>query len=457
MDPLDHRAAAAGACIFSRPFGVLADGRPVRACTLVHASGMSLTAINLGGIVTSLRVPDRHGRLDNVVLALASLDDYAGPHPHLGTIVGRCANRIAQGRFVVDGQAHQVPPNDGPHALHGGPQGLGRCWWDIRGLPVAADGSVAMELHHASPDGDQGFPGTLQVTVRYTLGAGNAWRIDYRASTDRPTVVNLTHHDYFNLAGGGSVTDHRLQVAAGRYCEVDAGLIPTRIAPVDGTPFDFRRPVPLGARLRDGHPQLRIAGGYDHCWVLDAVADGATDGLHLAARLDDPASGRRMTVFTTEPGLQVYAGQQLDGRWTDAAGRPLHQHAGVCLETQHLPDAPNRPDFPSTLLRPGQVLTSTTLHRFDTLAPPAGPRQRGRGAEGPAGRRAADMPPGGVSLHAVDVARLAAGGWPRAADPALGRVCMDRAQLRFQVPGPAEHLPLPLKCTRWGLAPLRGA
>jgi aldose 1-epimerase len=334
--------------------------RTLREFTLDNGAGLSLCAINLGGIVTALRVPDRNGRIANVVLGLRDLADYGKPHPHLGTIVGRYANRIARGRLAIDGPV-QLQANDGPNTLHGGPQGFGQRWWDITPLPRAADGSVALELSLASEDGDQGFPGTLVVRVRYTLTPRNEWRITYEARCDRSTVVNLSHHDYFNLAGGGSVLGHRLTIAAHRYCTVDAALIPQEIAPVGGTPFDFREPTAIGVRIRELHPQLLRARGYDHNWVLDG------EGLRLAARLEDPASGRAMEILTTEPGLQFYSGNFLDGSLAGANGEAIRQGDGLCLETQHFPDSPNRPDFPPTLLRPGETYTSTTVHRFTHL------------------------------------------------------------------------------------------
>jgi aldose 1-epimerase len=348
-----------------RDYGQLADGRRVREYTLDNGAGLSLSAINLGGIVTALRVPERHGASGNVVLGFATLADYEAPHPHLGTIVGRYANRLAHGQFSIDGERFQVALNDGAHSLHGGPMGFGKRWWDIAELPRADDASVGIELSLVSEDGDQGYPGRLEARVRYTLTPRNEWRIDYSARCDRATVVNLTHHDYFNLSGGGSIEDHVLTIAGSRYCPVDTGLIPEGIAEVEGTPFDFREATAIGARIRDIHPQLLRAHGYDHNWVLDAPA---LPGLHLAARLEDPASGRVMEVETTEPGLQFYSGNFLDGSLAGAAGEAYRQGAGLCLETQHFPDAPNRPEFASTLLRPGEVYSSSTVHRFGLRA-----------------------------------------------------------------------------------------
>lgn len=355
-----------------RERGRLADGRVVHEYTLDNGAGLLLRAINLGGIVTELHAPDRDGIAANVVLGFASLGDYESRNPHFGTIVGRHANRIAHGRFAIDGEAFQLAINDGAHSLHGGPGGFGMRCWDIEPLPVGADGGVAIELRLVSEHGDQGYPGRLEARVRYTLTPRNEWRIDYRAQCDRSTIVNLTHHDYFNLAGGGSILGHRLRIAASRYCPVDAGLIPEGIAEVGGTPFDFRAATPIGARIRELHPQLLRARGYDHNWVLDAH-DPTAPRLRFAACLEDPLSGRSMEIETTEPGLQFYSGNFLDGSLPGSAGQALRQGDGLCLETQHFPDAPNQPAFASTVLRPGAIYTSTTVHRFgiaDTDAPP---------------------------------------------------------------------------------------
>lgn len=355
--------AAAGVTV--RPYGRLDDGREVAEYTLDNGRGLRLRAINLGGIVTAIECPDREGRHANVVLGFDDLAGYAGPHPHFGTLVGRYANRIAQARFELDGHAHQLVPNDGPHALHGGPEGFGRRWWAIEPLPPGADataGTVAgIVLRLTSDDGEGHYPGRLDVEVRYTLGADDSWRIDYQATTSRPTVVNLTHHGYFNLAGGGTAMDHRLALACSRYLEVDATLIPVGMATVAGTPFDFREAQPIGARIRGHHPQLIHAGGYDHCFAIDRPGP---QGLAWAATLEDPGSGRCLDIETTEPGIQFYSGNFLDGRIRGRGGRPCLKGDAVCLETQHFPDAPNRPDFPSTVLRPGELFRSSTVHRF---------------------------------------------------------------------------------------------
>ncbi len=346
-----------------RLFGHLPDGRAVFEYTLDNGRGLVLRAINHGGIVTALHCPDREGRSANVVLGFSELNDYVERNPNFGTLVGRFGNRIRGGRFMLDGEPHQLSLNDGPNALHGGPGGFGKRWWAIEPLAPQADGSVALELKLTSEDGDEAYPGRLDVTVRYTLTPANEWRIDYRASTSRATVLNLTHHGYYNLAGAGSALDHELTLNASFFLPVDATLIPTEIAEVDATPFDFRQPTRIGERIRSGHAQLMAGRGYDHCFVLDRAG---SKGLVHAARLAEPVSGRVMDIETTEPGIQFYSGNFLDGRLRGSAGQAYRQGDGVCLETQHFPDSPNRREFPSTVLRPGETFQSTTVHRFST-------------------------------------------------------------------------------------------
>ncbi|CAM4004540.1 aldose epimerase family protein [Roseateles saccharophilus] len=349
-----------------RDYGHLPDGRPVHEYTLANGLGLRLTAITLGGIVTGLWVPDAHGQAANVVLGFDNLDDYVHRNPSFGIIVGRYGNRIAGASFELDGETHALSRNDGPNCLHGGVEGFGHRLWQAEPDAPRAGEAVALLLHDTSPHGDQGFPGELRVSVRYALSATeNSWRIDYEATTDRATVVNLTHHDYFNLAGHGSVLRHRLTLPASRYSEVDEHLIPLCHAAVEGTPFDFRRPTPIVARLREAHPQLLRARGYDHNWLLDG-RPGA-DGLRPAATLEDPHSGRRMDVLTTEPALQFYSGNFLDGSLAGPGGRVYRQGDGLCLETQHNPDSPHHEagsDWPSTVLRPGETWRSTTIHCF---------------------------------------------------------------------------------------------
>ena len=349
-----------------RDYGLLPDGRPVHEYTLSNGLGLKLTAITLGGIVTGLWVPDAQGHGGNVVLGFGNLEDYVHRNPSFGIIVGRYGNRIAGASFTLDGETHALGRNDGPNCLHGGTEGFGHRLWAAEPAEPRAGEAEALVFSYTSPHGEQGFPGDLKVHVRYSLSAtDNSWRVDYEATTDRATVVNLTHHDYFNLAGHGSVLRHRLTIPASRYSEVDSHLIPLRHAPVEGTPFDFRAATPIVARIRQSHPQLLRAKGYDHNFLLDG-APGA-DGLRLAATLEDPQSGRRMDVLTSEPALQFYSGNFLDGSLAGPEGRIYRQGDGLCLETQHNPDSPHHEagaDWPSTVLRPGEVFRSTTIHRF---------------------------------------------------------------------------------------------
>ena len=353
----------APAAIRRRVFGHMPDGRAVHEYTLDDGRGMTIGVINLGGIVTSIRVPDRAGQMDNVVLGFSGLTDYLQRNPNFGVIVGRYANRIAGGRFVLDGAAHQLDLNEPPNSLHGGAHGFGKQWWEIAELACDEPDTVGLQLRRTSADREGGYPGRLDVSVSYRLSARNTLRIDYRATTDRATVVNLTHHDYFNLAGGGSALDHHLRIAASRYLAVDGDMIPIDMAAVDATPFDFRQSTRVADRIRDGAPQLGVAGGYDHCMVLDRTTADA-QGLAFAARLEHTGSGRWLEIDTTEPGLQFYSGNKLGGRLRGSSGRLYRQGDGLCLEPQHFPDAPNRPDFPSTVLRPGATFESATVYRF---------------------------------------------------------------------------------------------
>jgi len=317
--------------------------------TLDDGRGLTVRVLTYGAIVQSLTVPDG----TDVVLGFDTADEYAAnPGPYFGAVIGRYANRIARGRFSLDGADHEVPVNDGPNSLHGGETGFDKAVWT-----AAVDGDT-LELRHVSPDGDQGFPGELTATVRYTV-AGGAVRIDYHAVTTAPTVCNLTNHTYFNLAGGGSVMEHPLRLAASAFTPVDETSIPTgELAPVAGTPFDFREPTPIGARIRAGSTQLLRGQGYDHNWVLDGT------GLRPVAWLTDPAGGRSLTVHTTEPGVQFYSGNFLDGTFAGKGGLVYRQGDGLALETQHFPDSPNHPQFPSTVLRPGEEYRSTTIWEF---------------------------------------------------------------------------------------------
>jgi aldose 1-epimerase len=341
------------------------DGRPVDAFTLTTARGLEARVITYGGVIVSLRTPDRAGRLDDIVLGFDTLDGYLKDSPYFGAIVGRYGNRIAGGRFTLDGVAYQLATNDGQHHLHGGVRGFDKVVWDAESF--AGPGGAGVALHHTSPEGEEGYPGTLRARVTYTLTDDDALVVDYRATTDRPTHVNLTQHTYFNLAGDGArdVLDHELTVYASRYTPVDATLIPTgELAPVEGTPFDFRTPTSVGARIDHPHDQLRNARGYDHNFVLDR--DG--DGLTWAATVTEPSTGRTLDVYTTEPGLQFYSGNFLGragaGSVPGKAGRVYGARYGLSLETQHFPDSPNKPHFPSTVLRPGDEYRSRTVFAF---------------------------------------------------------------------------------------------
>ncbi|MGH3392889.1 MAG: aldose epimerase family protein, partial [Actinomadura sp.] len=327
--------------------------------TLDNGRGLRVRILTYGGVVQTIEVPDRDGRPGNVVLGCASLADYLTMSRYFGAIVGRYANRIAGGRLRLDGKEYRLPRNDGDNSLHGGERGFDRRVWD-----VTAAGARELTLAYVSADGEEGYPGTLETAVTYTVADDDALRIDYHATTDRPTVVNLTNHSYFNLAGEGSgqVYDHVLTLNAGAYTPTGPGQIPTgELASVAGTPFDFTSPHPIGVRIRDPHPQLLAGLGYDHNFVLDQPARGA---LGLAARVEDPRSGRMLEVLTTEPGVQFYSGNVLDGSSVGSGGGTYRQGDGLCLETQHFPDSPNQPDFPSTVLRPGEEYTSTTVYRF---------------------------------------------------------------------------------------------
>jgi len=342
------------------------EGRPVERYSLSIPGRIEVGILTYGGIIQSVSVPGRNGGLANVVLGFASLEDYVerNDQPYFGCITGRYANRIAGGCFTLDGETYQLAINNGPNALHGGVRGFDKHVWDAS-ESSSADG-VALRLSRISPDGEEGYPGTMQVEVTYTLTAGGDLRIDYRATTNRATILNLTNHSYFNLSGEGtgSIEDHELQLFASRYTPVDETSIPTgELAPVAGTPFDFREPTPIGARIRKDHPQIANGLGYDHNFVFDRPSiDDAS--LIPAANLHDPSSGRRLTIFTTQPGVQFYSGNFLTGTFAGTGGRRYRQGDGLALETQHFPDSPNRPDFPSTVLRPGEEFTSTTVLRF---------------------------------------------------------------------------------------------
>ncbi|MEU9347515.1 aldose epimerase family protein [Streptomyces sp. NPDC048278] len=343
-------------------FGTLADGTKVYRWSLENG-GTRLKVLSYGGIIQSLEIPDRHGRYANVSLGYDNLAAYVAGTTFFGATIGRYGNRIAKGRFTLDGTTYQLSVNDGVNSLHGGAKGFNTKVWDIEGFTSGSD--VGLHLHYTSVDGEMGYPGTLRTKVTFTLNRHGDWIIDYEATTDKATVVNLTNHTYWNLAGegNGTIEDHELTIAAGRYTPTDSGLIPTgELAKVSGTPFDFRKGKPVGRDIRAGHPQQVQAKGFDHNWVLDK---GVTARPEHIATLRDPRSGRTLKIATDQPGLQFYSGNFLDGTLTGTSGRTYRQGDGLCLETQHFPDSPNHASFPSTVLRPGQVYRTRTVHSFD--------------------------------------------------------------------------------------------
>lgn len=362
---------AAPATVTQAVFGKMPDGATIHIYTLHGSGNLHLQAriMDYAGIVMSLEAPDRAGKMADVVLGFDTLPEYlANPTQYFGAIIGRYANRIANARFTLDGVEYKVPRNNGEASLHGGDNGFFKRVFKSRVLP---DGGL--ELTYLSKDGEEGYPGNLTATVTYHLTDANELKIDYAATTDKDTVVNLTNHSYFNLkgAGSGEILDHDLMLNADRYTPVDKNLIPTGQLPgVAGTPFDFRSLTPIGSRIEQNNDQLKIAGGYDHNWVLNRSGNALT----LAARVEEPVSGRLMEVYTTEPGIQFYTGNFLDGTVKGKGGKVYARRSAFCLETQHFPDSPNHPAFPSTVLKPGQRYQTTTVYRF-ALAPPPGRKQ----------------------------------------------------------------------------------
>lgn len=354
-------ALAAAPSVEEAPFGTLPDGTPVAAFTLRNAAGVQARVITYGGIVTSLKVPDREGRMDDIVLGFDNLEAYLAGHPYFGCIVGRYANRIARGRFTLDGREHTLAVNNPPNHLHGGVEGFDKRVWAAEALREADRAGVRLTLE--SPDGDEGYPGAVRAAATYWLTADNTLRVEFEATTDAPTHVNLTHHGYFNLngEGAGDILDHVLELRATRYTPVDENLIPTgELAPVADTPLDFTTPTAIGARIASGHPQIVRGGGYDHNFVVDR----AGPELVHAATVHAPGTGRVMSVHTTQPGIQLYTGNFLDGSLAGKSGRPYTHRGGFCLETQHFPDSPNQPAFPGTRLDPGDTYRHAVEYRF---------------------------------------------------------------------------------------------
>lgn len=361
-------AQAAGLSNEQGTFGKLPDGTPIEKYTLQNSNGVQATVITYGGILQSLVVPDKNGKGEDIVLGFDDVDGYLkNGNVYFGATIGRFGNRIAEGRFELDGQTYQIPQNDGSNALHGGPEGFDTKVWQAK--PSNKDGSVGVELSYVSPDGEMGFPGTLTTHVTYSLNDDNELRIEYRATTDKSTVLNLTNHAYFNLAGAGNGTilDQVATLHASHYTPVTEKLIPTgELAPVAGTPMDFLKPTPFGKHIKDDHQQLKYAepkqGGFDFNWVLDT--EGDVD--KLAAEVSDPKSGRVLQLYTSEPGVQLYTSNFLDGSIKGKGGKTYPHWSGFTLETQHFPDAPNQPNFASTRLDPGQTYTQTSIYKFPT-------------------------------------------------------------------------------------------
>jgi aldose 1-epimerase len=337
-------------------FGKLPDGTRIDAYVLQNSHGLKAKLITYGALLTEMHVPDRDGRLGDVTLGFDNLQQYLDGHPYFGATIGRYANRIAQGKFTLDGQTYTLATNNVPNHLHGGLQGFDKVVWQAE--IIGTDEGASVRFTYTSPHGEEGYPGTLTASVTYTLTDDNELRLDYTATTDKPTVVNLTNHAYWNLAEQGSILDHVLMLNADHYTPVDETLIPTgEIAPVEDTIMDFTQPLPIGSRIRQltNDPQ-----GYDHNYVLRS-GGGA---LALAARVTEPTTGRILEIHTTEPGIQFYSGNFLDSTLTGKRSVVYHQHHGFCLETDHFPDSPNQPTFPSVVLRPGQTYTQTTVCRF---------------------------------------------------------------------------------------------
>jgi aldose 1-epimerase len=339
-------------------YGRTPDGRAVDVYTLTNTNGIVAKIINYGATLISLKVPDRNGNLADIVLGFDNLEGYLTSHPYFGVTVGRYANRIAKGRFVLDGVEYKLATNDGENHLHGGVKGFDKVVWNLEDIGHDADGAM-VKMSYISEDGEEGYPGNLACTVTYTLTADNQLKINYEAGTDKTTVINLTNHSYFNLAGQGTgdILGHELTLEADNFTPVDAGLIPTgEIKSVKGTPMDFTLPMTIGSRI------AQVTGGYDHNYVLNSGGGS----LALAAKVFEPTSGRVMEVYTMEPGIQLYTGNFLDGSITGKGGKVYKKHYGFCLETQHFPDSPNKPNFPSVVLEPGQKYATETIYKFYT-------------------------------------------------------------------------------------------
>lgn len=343
----------------------MAGSSPIQRFTLKNQSGMEASVINYGAILTNLKVPDAQGQSEDVVLGFDDLNGYLGKHPYFGATIGRYANRIAKGKFMLNGKQYTLAINNGENALHGGLAGFDKKVWHAE--EVSTSNGPAVRFSYESPDGEEGYPGKLSVTVTYSLTPDNQLQIDYRATTEADTVINLTNHSYFNLkgAGNGDILDHEVMIDAARFTPVDGGLIPTgEMRSVDKTPFDFRGARKIGERIDEDEEQIKLGGGYDHNYILNQEGPNAT--LRLAARVTEPSTGRVMEVVTDRPGMQFYTGNFLDGTLTGKRGIVYNKRFGFCMETQFFPDSPNKPVFPSPVLKAGDTFTSTTIYRFKT-------------------------------------------------------------------------------------------
>jgi aldose 1-epimerase len=351
--------SSGGNHITKLPFGTTKDGKPVDIYTLRNAKGMEARIMNYGGIVVSLKAPDKNGKFDDVVLGYDTLAEYEKETPYFGCLVGRYGNRIAKGKFTLNGKEYTLATNNPPNALHGGVKGFDKVVWQAHAYESKQ--GPALELHYQSKDGEEGYPGNLSVTAIYTLTENNCLRLDYSATTDKDTVVNLTQHSYFNLAGKGDILGHLVYLNAETFTPVDSTLIPTgKLQSVKDTPFDFNKPTAIGARINQPDEQIKFGGGYDHNWVISKPAGR----LGLMARVTEPTTGRVLEVSSTEPGLQFYSGNFLNGTLKGKGGWAYQFRNGFCMEPQHYPDSPNKPSFPSVVLKPGQVYKNTICYCF---------------------------------------------------------------------------------------------
>ena len=363
MPVLAEKSAEMAKPMEKKVFGTTADGKTADLYTLKNKNGMQVSITNFGATVVSIVVPDKAGKMADVALGYDDLAGYELNKNYLGVLVGRYGNRIAHGKFSIDGTEYTLAKNNGDNSLHGGIKGFNKAMWEAK--DVSKGGEAAVEMKYVSKDGEEGYPGNLSVTVVYTLTNKNELKIDYSATTDKKTVVNLTNHTYFNLAGqgNGDILKQELMINADTFTPVDSGLIPTgELKKVEGTPFDFRKPTAIGARIDGNDEQIKLGGGYDHNFVLSRKA---ATGLSLAARVSDAVSGRTMEVWTTEPGVQFYTGNFLDGSFKGKGGIAYQKRTAFCLETQHFPDSPNHPSFPTTLLKPGEKYHTTTVYKFE--------------------------------------------------------------------------------------------